>query len=166
MPLEEILEMFSMSDSLEGILVSNSMRYVVFLRAHALLKILNEKNLAMARDMNPLSKLAGNHLIFEYVSRVLQNINESYTLIYFDFDNFKAYNDTYGYREFGIVIPSAKRQPDLFTGKDRQTMAAMKKAAKSSQDKMAVADLKHFDHPEPCEVITLSESHIPSRKAV
>jgi GGDEF domain-containing protein len=93
-----------MHEGLEGVLISNSMKYVGFLRAHALLKILNEKNLSVAQDMNPLSKLPGNNLIYEYVSLVLQDISNYYTLVYFDFDNFKAYNDTYGFRQGDRVI--------------------------------------------------------------
>jgi diguanylate cyclase (GGDEF)-like protein len=97
-PLETILEIYSLNEGIEGILISSDMHYKGFLSAHAILKTLNEKNLAVARDQNPLTRLAGNTRVFEYVSRALQQVGTRYCLVYFDFDHFKAYNDTYGFR--------------------------------------------------------------------
>jgi diguanylate cyclase (GGDEF)-like protein len=101
--VEKILEIYSMNEEMEGILIVDNMKYTGFLSAHSMLKILNEKNLAIARDQNPLSKLPGNTMIYAYVSNALQDFNLTYHLIYFDFDNFKAYNDKYGFR-FGDRI--------------------------------------------------------------
>jgi diguanylate cyclase (GGDEF)-like protein len=103
-PVEQILETFSINENLEGILITNNMKYMGFLSAHSLIKILNEKNLAIARDQNPLTKLPGNDLIYEYVSKALQDASETYSLVYFDFDNFKAYNDKNGFRQGDRVI--------------------------------------------------------------
>jgi diguanylate cyclase (GGDEF)-like protein len=104
MPVEQILEIFSGNNGLEGILVTNDQAYIGFLSASSMLKILHDKKLALARDQNPLSNLPGNNGIFEYVSRALQDISHAYALVYFDFDNFKAYNDTYGFRQGDRVI--------------------------------------------------------------
>lgn len=101
--VEKILEIYSMNEEMEGIIIVDNMKYTGFLSAHSMLKILNEKNLAIARDQNPLSKLPGNTMIYAYVSDALQDYNMTYHLIYFDFDNFKAYNDKYGFR-FGDRI--------------------------------------------------------------
>ena len=104
MPIEHILEVFSGNDGIEGLLVTNSGNYIGFLSAPSMLRILNEKKLALARDQNPLSNLPGNNSIFEFVSRALRDIEQVYVLVYFDFDNFKAYNDTYGFRQGDRVI--------------------------------------------------------------
>jgi diguanylate cyclase (GGDEF)-like protein len=101
---EKLIDLYAMSAKIEGILVVDGMEYIGFLSAQSLLKILNEKNLALARDQNPLSGLPGNKLIYEYVSRALQDLETGYALVYFDFDNFKAYNDTYGFRHGDRVI--------------------------------------------------------------
>lgn len=103
-PLERILEIYTLNEGIEGILMVNSRKYIGFLSARSILKTLNEKNLAAARDQNPLSKLPGNTLIYEYVSNALQDSTSAYHLVYFDFDNFKAYNDTYGFRHGDRVI--------------------------------------------------------------
>lgn len=104
LPIEHIMDVFSGNDRLEGLLVTNSGNYIGFLSAQSMLKILNEKKLALARDQNPLSNLPGNNSIFAYVSRALRDTNNVYVLVYFDFDNFKAYNDTYGFRQGDRVI--------------------------------------------------------------
>lgn len=96
--IEKILKIYSSNENIEGIIIVEDMKYVGFLSASSLLKIINQKNLALARDQNPLTCLPGNSLIYEYVSSVLENVNINYDLIYFDFDNFKPFNDTYGFR--------------------------------------------------------------------
>ncbi|MBU2646636.1 GGDEF domain-containing protein [bacterium] len=96
---EKVLELYALKENMEGILLTDDMKYIGFLDAHAILKIFNEKNLALARDQNPLSSLPGNKVIYEYVSRVLPDTKESYSLVYFDFDNFKPFNDKYGFRQ-------------------------------------------------------------------
>jgi diguanylate cyclase (GGDEF)-like protein len=103
-PIEKLLEIYSVTDSLEGIVIVDNMKYAGFLSARSLLKVLNEKNLAIARDQNPLTRLPGNTLIHEYVSRALEDLSRGYFLVYLDFDNFKPYNDTYGFRHGDRVI--------------------------------------------------------------
>jgi len=97
-PLEKILKIFAQDEALEGLLILNDLKYEGFLSAQSLLKILNEKNLAIARDQNPLTKLPGNTIIFEYISNALTEVGSQFYFIHFDFDNFKAFNDKYGFR--------------------------------------------------------------------
>jgi diguanylate cyclase (GGDEF)-like protein len=95
---EHILQAYSAVEKSEGIIIVDDMKYAGFLSAHSLLRVINEKNLAAARDQNPLTKLAGNNLIHEYVSEALGAADCEYVLAYFDFDNFKPFNDKYGFR--------------------------------------------------------------------
>ncbi|MBX9634418.1 MAG: GGDEF domain-containing protein, partial [Magnetospirillum sp.] len=95
---EHILQAYSAVERSEGIIILDNMKYVGFLSAHSLLRVINEKNLAAARDQNPLTKLPGNNLIHEYVSEVLTATDQEAVLVYFDFDNFKPFNDKYGFR--------------------------------------------------------------------
>lgn len=95
---ERILQAYSTVERSEGIIIVDNMKYVGFLSAHSLLRVINEKNLAAARDQNPLTKLPGNNLIHEYVSEVLAATDQEVVLAYFDFDNFKPFNDKYGFR--------------------------------------------------------------------
>lgn len=103
-PVERILELYSQDDDIEGIIIIDNMKYVGFMDANSLLKALNEKNLHMARDLNPLSKLPGNIIISEYISNSLSDAENSYSLVYFDFDNFKPFNDYNGFRRGDRVI--------------------------------------------------------------
>jgi diguanylate cyclase (GGDEF)-like protein len=70
----------------------------------SLLKIVNEKNLSIAREQNPLTKLPGNTLIYEYISNAISNEKNGYFFVYFDFDHFKSYNDKYGFRHGDRLI--------------------------------------------------------------
>lgn len=95
---ENILQAYSAVENSEGIIIVDGMKYVGFLSAHSLLRVINEKNLAAARDQNPLTKLPGNNVIHEYVSETLGAVECAAVLAYFDFDNFKPFNDKYGFR--------------------------------------------------------------------
>ncbi|MGQ9805583.1 MAG: GGDEF domain-containing protein [Chlorobiales bacterium] len=101
---EKMLEIFSVGETVEGIIVTAQMEYIGFLSAKALLRVLNEKNLMIARDQNPLTKLPGNTLIYGYVSEALVDTESAHILVYYDFDNFKPYNDRYGFRNGDRVI--------------------------------------------------------------
>ena len=103
-PVERLLDAFTSNDDVDGIIITDCLKYVGILRAQSLLRILNEKRIANAIDQNPLSNLPGNKRIYEYLSRALQDDNDSYIIVYFDFDNFKVYNDHYGFRQGDRVI--------------------------------------------------------------
>jgi len=121
--IEKILQIFSMDEEVEGLLIVDNMKYAGFLSAQSLLKIINEKNVATARDQNPLTRLPGNTVIFEYVSTALMETDTRFQLIYFDFDNFKAYNDTHGFRNgdrlillFSELLKTAALSENRFAG--------------------------------------------------
>jgi len=103
-PMERILELYSQDDDIEGIIIVENMKYVGFMDANSLVKALNEKNLHTARDLNPLTKLPGNMVISEYLTNSIADQDNAYTLAYFDFDNFKPFNDYHGFRRGDRVI--------------------------------------------------------------
>ena len=95
----KILEIFAMAENNEGILIVADQRYVGFLSTTSMLRLINEKNIAVARDQNPLTKLPGNNSIHAYIATALTGTERACTLVYFDFDNFKPFNDAYGFRQ-------------------------------------------------------------------
>ncbi|MBB4314382.1 GGDEF domain-containing protein [Roseospira marina] len=120
---ERILEVFSASGGAECILITCDRQYMGFLSASSLLKVISEKNLAMARDQNPLSRLPGNNMINEYIADALLDNQAFWIIVYLDFDNFKPFNDAYGYRQgdraitlFAELLRKELPQHDVFVG--------------------------------------------------
>ena len=97
-PLDQMLAIYAAVEDAEGILITEHMIYHGFLTARSLIRAMHEKTLARARDENPLTKLPGNVLIEEYVADCIAS-GEGAVLAYIDFDNFKPFNDTYGFRQ-------------------------------------------------------------------
>lgn len=103
MPLETIIELFSLSENAPGVLVVESSRYIGYLSAREMIEVVHERNLIRARDENPLTRLPGNFRINEYIAHAIESGTEA-VLAYFDFDHFKPYNDHYGFRNGDRVI--------------------------------------------------------------
>jgi diguanylate cyclase (GGDEF)-like protein len=101
--LSTIIELFANHPESVGIVITKNAKYHGFLSAKAIINIMNEENLIYAREQNPLTKLPGNTLIEKYLSDVSSS-KEAYMLCYFDLDNFKAFNDVYGFRSGDRVI--------------------------------------------------------------
>ncbi len=98
-----IIEIFSNDSESVGIIITNNSQYYGFLSARAIITIINEQNILQAREQNPLTKLPGNIMIEKYIEQSILT-QDSYLLCYFDLDNFKAFNDVYGFRNGDRVI--------------------------------------------------------------
>ncbi len=101
---EHILEVYATNSESPGIIVVDDFVYQGFLSSQALLRLLHEKNLGLARDQNPLTKLPGNNALFDYLVESLEKDVSERFYVYFDFDNFKPFNDTFGFRQGDRVI--------------------------------------------------------------
>lgn len=101
---DRLLEIFVSNPHSEGVIITRNQKYLGFLSTLSLLTILHEKNLAQARELNPLSKLPGNVLISRYIAETAQYKDRYHYYIYFDFDNFKPFNDRFGFRQGDRVI--------------------------------------------------------------
>ena len=70
-------------------------------------KDLLEKTIQIERDnakqLNPLTELPGNLLIERELEQCLYQ-QKSYAVLYFDLDNFKPFNDVYGFEKGDVVI--------------------------------------------------------------
>jgi diguanylate cyclase (GGDEF)-like protein len=120
---ERILDLFSVSGQTDGVLVVENGRYLGFLSASALLQIISDKNLLVARDQNPLTRLPGNTRIYEKFSEALRSGNTPWVVVYFDFDAFKPFNDIYGFRMgdraiqmFAELLQKSFHRGDSFIG--------------------------------------------------
>ncbi|RBQ28532.1 GGDEF domain-containing protein [Aliarcobacter vitoriensis] len=99
--IDKILEMYNLNfnDSL-GIFITSSDKYKGFINLNSLLTLSYKRNIEIATNQNPLTKLPGNSQIEKYIDTSFKNsqLNTTY-IIYFDFNDFKPFNDIYGFRQ-------------------------------------------------------------------
>ena len=80
-----------------------------------------EIEVANAKNLNPLSELPGNPVIEAQLEKVI-NLKHERIVLYFDVDNFKAYNDLYGFECGDRVLKQLTRvlrehiRPGYFLG--------------------------------------------------
>ena len=77
--------------------VTREGRYLGVVTVKELLEKSIELEVANARQLNPLSELPGNALIDIELERLVR-LGLPRIVLYFDIDNFKAYNDKYGFK--------------------------------------------------------------------
>ena len=121
-PLDQLLATYSSSDDSPGIIITNNGSYGGFLSTASIIRALHERTLARAQDENPLTRLPGNALIGEYLNSCLTQ-PDRITLAYLDFDNFKPFNDIYGFRQgdraillFAKLLQDCEKQHGWFAG--------------------------------------------------
>jgi len=123
-PIERIVETYSLDDdSHDGVMLTDNGVYVGFLTASDLLKVVSDANLALARDQNPLTRLPGNTMISDFMAEAVEDDSEAYCLAHLDFDNFKPFNDRYGFRRgdraiqmFADILRTAAGIDSFFAG--------------------------------------------------
>jgi len=87
----------------DDIYVTKSGKYFGVVSVHSLLDAITERNLVLAKNANPLTGLPGNETIQrEIIKRISQNMH--FDVCYIDIDNFKPYNDHYGFEKGDMVI--------------------------------------------------------------
>jgi diguanylate cyclase (GGDEF)-like protein len=103
-PAEQMLKIFAGMDGSDCVILTENLRYAGVLSASSLLKIINEKQLKTAQDQNPLTSLPGNRSIRDYVQDAIRDGSEARFFCYCDFDNFKPFNDRYGFQKGDLAI--------------------------------------------------------------
>lgn len=80
----------------DNIIVVKNLKYYGTVTIIKLLQFLNDSERHRALQSNPLTGLPGNNQIEREIYQAM-NSDEACCLLYFDLDNFKPYNDTYGF---------------------------------------------------------------------
>ncbi len=106
MPIEELSHFMAEADSrhfADGFIITDNGRYIGIASGQDLLRELTQMQLEAARYANPLTLLPGNVPINEHIERLLL-ANTPFIACYCDLDNFKPFNDCYGYRKGDEMI--------------------------------------------------------------
>ncbi|EOD01180.1 EAL domain/GGDEF domain protein [Caldisalinibacter kiritimatiensis] len=87
----------------DNIIVTKGAKYsgIVSIRKLLLYTTTAEKN--YARELNPLTSLPGNSIINRVLNDTI-SLNKPTCILYLDLDNFKAYNDVYGFDNGDKII--------------------------------------------------------------
>lgn len=103
------------------LIVCNGTDYLGTVSIRELLEKITQNQVKYARQCNPLTGLPGNISIENELGKRL-NQNQPFLCCYFDLDNFKAFNDHYGYERGDIMISlvaellNKHRESDDFIG--------------------------------------------------
>jgi diguanylate cyclase (GGDEF)-like protein len=85
------------------IVVEQEGKYIGVVTIKDLLDASTRIEIDIARHSNPLTGLPGNLLIEKEITKRLFG-NKPYCITYYDLDNFKAYNDAYGFQNGDIML--------------------------------------------------------------
>lgn len=99
--IDKILETYNLnSKNSLGIFITQSGKYKGFINLNSLLTLSYKRNIEIATNQNPLTKLPGNNQIEKFIDKTLRKNQKTIThIIYFDFNDFKPFNDIYGFRQ-------------------------------------------------------------------
>ncbi|MFA7382830.1 MAG: bifunctional diguanylate cyclase/phosphodiesterase [Desulfurivibrionaceae bacterium] len=87
----------------DDICVTRNGNYLGTVAISALLEAITRKSIQLAKGANPLSGLPGNEFIQRTVATLLQR-KVNFDVCYIDIDDFKPYNDYYGFEKGDMVI--------------------------------------------------------------
>ncbi|MCI4665141.1 MAG: GGDEF domain-containing protein [Neomegalonema sp.] len=85
-------------DGSSGLVLTKNGYYYGFITTISLLSVANSRRIQQARDENPLTRLPGNRRVNAFLDHARASVDVSSTLVYFDFDHFKPFNDYFGFR--------------------------------------------------------------------
>jgi len=91
------------NDIYDYILVTKEDKYFGAITVKMLLEKTTQLELNRAKHANPLTGLPGNVIIESELQNLILE-NSPYSVLYFDLDNFKPYNDVYGFENGDKVI--------------------------------------------------------------
>lgn len=131
-------------DRYSYVIVTKDQKYIGVVSIQNLLLKLVEVQVEFASFLNPLTMLPGNHIIDEKLQEALRL--EQFTVMYFDLDHFKAYNDTYGFKKGDDLIISTSERIKVIVEKYGGFLGHI-----GGDDFIAV--LNHYDYQCICEEV-------------
>jgi diguanylate cyclase (GGDEF)-like protein len=105
-PVVEVSRM-AMSRKTENIydyiIITNNRKYCGIVTIRSLLNYTTMLECNYARQLNPLTELPGNTVIQNTINNMLKT-KRTFSILYLDLDNFKIYNDTYGFENGDRIL--------------------------------------------------------------
>jgi len=98
-PIDSLINVLTGDDQRylqDGFVITEDGRYAGIATGESLVRAVTERRIEAARHANPLTLLPGNIPITEHIRRLLE-AGAPFAACYFDLNNFKPYNDLYGY---------------------------------------------------------------------
>lgn len=92
----------------DGFIIVDRGKYLGLGTGHDLIREITQMQIAAARYANPLTLLPGNVPISEHTDRLVQ-AGSAFVACYCDLDNFKPFNDVFGYRRGDDLIQLTAR---------------------------------------------------------
>ena len=87
----------------DNICVTNDGKYFGIVDVNRFISAITDINLTLAKGANPLTGLPGNDSIQREINKRLTS-GEGFDIAYIDIDNFKPFNDYYGFQRGDVVI--------------------------------------------------------------
>lgn len=115
MPVDEaakILQPMISTLRIDNICITRNGAYVGVIDVNRFIKAMTDIQIVLAKGANPLTGLPGNTSIEQNICDRL-NSNTSFDIAYIDIDNFKPFNDHYGFQKGDEVI---KALAEIITG--------------------------------------------------
>ena len=94
--IETIVNSYVTAAGVCGLILGDEGQFVGYLPNLAIVRLAGESEVSIAREQNPLTQLPGNRAIEKNIDALL-SVSGAHSLVFFDFDNFKAFNDKYGF---------------------------------------------------------------------
>lgn len=115
---DQLMNVFANTGGSACVILTENMRYIGVVSAASLIKVINEKQLKLAQEQNPLTALPGNRAISNFIEDSCSDSDEDRFFCYCDFDNFKPFNDKYGFHvgDHSISLFSALMKRYFFSG--------------------------------------------------
>jgi diguanylate cyclase (GGDEF)-like protein len=105
----------------DGVIITKSLRYEGYLSSAALLKLSNDLRIKEASSQNPLSGLPGNQAVQAFLNSCVNDTEIRRILSYIDIDNFKPFNDKFGFEigdrallHMASILKTFEREYGLF----------------------------------------------------
>ncbi|HCT65448.1 MAG TPA: GGDEF domain-containing protein [Lachnospiraceae bacterium] len=87
----------------DSVVITQKGKYLGIVTIKDLLQTAITIQVSRAVDCNPLTGLPGNRVIEKKIFECIQS-DEPFSIIYLDIDNFKAYNDAYGFNNGDLML--------------------------------------------------------------